>query len=110
MRVKHPKFVRPNLAQKARVKNVWRKPRGIDSKQRQKKMWAGAVPNIGYQGPRKTRHVHPSGKLEFYVQSPKDIEGKELMEYALRLQATMSKRTKEAIRRTAKAKNWKVLN
>ena len=110
MAQKHPKFKRPNMSVNKRVNDNWRKPHGIDSKQRQKKKWAGAVPKIGYQGPRKTRHAHPSGKQEFYVQSPKDLQGRDLKEYALRLSATLSKKSKAEIRRKAAENNWKVLN
>lgn len=56
MAAKHPKFVRQNVAQKKRVGGAWRKPRGIDNKQRVKKRWAGAMPNIGYRQEKALRY------------------------------------------------------
>jgi large subunit ribosomal protein L32e len=55
MAATHPKFARQNRAQKKRVGEAWRKPRGIDNKQRVKLKWAGASPAIGYRSRKSTR-------------------------------------------------------
>ena len=72
--VKHPKFVRPNLRKVKRVKDKWRKPHGIDSKQRQKLKWAGAVVNKGYRGSVVSRGLHPLGKAEVLVRNFGELE------------------------------------
>ncbi|MFH0972322.1 MAG: eL32 family ribosomal protein [Candidatus Micrarchaeota archaeon] len=112
MGTKHPKFVRPNRSIMRRVKDKWRAPRGIDNKQRQKLKWAGAVVNKGYRGAVKGRGNHPCGKKEVYIKSDKEFELVRGMlgNFAIRLQRTLSKRSKEAIRRKAAALNLKVLN
>ncbi|MBI5225142.1 50S ribosomal protein L32e [Candidatus Micrarchaeota archaeon] len=112
MGTKHPQFVRPNRSVNRRVKEKWRKPRGIDNKQAGKIKWAGAVVNKGYRGPNSTRDNHPQGKKEFMVMNLNDLRKfeKELKGFVLRLQATLSKKSKEAIRKKAGEMGLKVLN
>ena len=107
---KHPKFQRPNLFQIKRVKNSWRKPRGIDSKQRQKLKWAGAVVKVGYRTPAAKRGLHPKGKNEFFVHGIKDLQAKDIEKFALRLSGTLSGRSKAAIRKKAAERKILVLN
>ncbi|MCD4740393.1 50S ribosomal protein L32e [archaeon] len=47
-----PKFTRQNSHRKKRLGTKWRKPRGIDSKQKQGKKAKGAKPRIGYGKPK----------------------------------------------------------
>ena len=46
-----PKFLRQEYGRpkKSKLKNKWRKPKGIDSKKAEKKRGKGAVPSIGYR-------------------------------------------------------------
>lgn len=112
MGTKHPTFKRPNFDQRPRVKDNWRKPHGIDSKQRQKIKWAGAVVNKGYRGEAKNRDKHPLGKKELYIRSLSDFEKfkGDMGGFVIRLQGTLSKRSKEIIRKKAVALKLKVLN
>jgi len=66
---KHPAFFRQNFGRKERkrVKEGWRKPRGVDNKKREKIATFGAEPNIGYRNPRIIRGLHPCGKQEVRV-------------------------------------------
>lgn len=105
---KHPKFQRPNLKVDKRLKHSWRKPHGIDSKQRQKLKWAGAVVKVGYRSPRATRDVHPNGLKEVLVQNAKEIDG--LKGVAVRLAGSLSEKSKGAMRKKAVAMGLKVLN
>jgi large subunit ribosomal protein L32e len=110
--VKHPKFVRPNLSQKRRVKDKWRKPRGIDNKQRHKYKWAGAIVNKGYRGDAKIRGTHPLGKKEFMIRGISDLEKNKggLQNFVIRLSGTLSKHSKEKIRLKAAEMKLVVLN
>jgi len=49
----HPRFNVPNYGSKGmkHVKSRWRKARGVDSKKREKRKFAGAEPTIGYKNP-----------------------------------------------------------
>ncbi|MFH1257978.1 MAG: eL32 family ribosomal protein, partial [Candidatus Micrarchaeota archaeon] len=103
MATKHPKFVRPNLSTMKRLADTWRHGRGIDSKQARKVKWAGATPNIGYQGAAATRNRHPQGKKEFYVRNIAELEKfkDSLKDFVIRMQSGLSKRSKEMIRKKA---------
>ncbi len=72
----HPKFNVPNYGTKSRkrVKERWRKQRGIDNKKRVKKAFMGAEPTIGYRNPEEVRHVRLSGKRLTLVHNVADIE------------------------------------
>ena len=107
---KHPKFQRPNFNSIKRVKHGWRKPRGIDSKQRQKLKWAGAVVKVGYRSDNAKRFLHPTGKKEFYVGSIKDLQAKGIEKFVLRLSRTLSGRSKAEIRKKAAEMKVHVLN
>ncbi|MFX0095444.1 MAG: 50S ribosomal protein L32e [Candidatus Hodarchaeota archaeon] len=73
-RQKKPKFIRAESWRYKRVKPNWRRARGLDSRTRQKKKgWPKSV-SIGYGSPRKTRHLHPSGKKEILIRSVTDLE------------------------------------
>ena len=109
MPAKHPKFQRPNLRNK-RVKDTWRKPHGIDSKQRQKLRWAGDVPNKGYRGEKVKRDIHPTGKFEIFVRNLKELEAVKAKGVAIRMQGTLSKKSKEIIRKKAEVMGLSVLN
>lgn len=49
---KKPRFFRQELHHRKRLKDTWRTPRGIDSKQHEGKRGKGKVPNIGYKKPK----------------------------------------------------------
>ncbi len=106
---KHPKFQRPNLAVNKRLKRSWRKPHGIDSKQRQKLKWAGAVVKIGYRSPKSQRHLHPQGKPEVLVHNMKELE-KSTKDVVVRLAATLSGKTKMLMRKKAETMGLHVVN
>ena len=70
--MKKPKFTRQSSHRKKRLGKSWRKPRGIDSKQKKGKKAKGAKPNIGYGSPKKTR-----GTKETLVRNLNDLEKSE---------------------------------
>ena len=106
---KHPTFQRPNTRVIKRISARWRKPHGIDNKQRQKLKWAGAVVKIGFRSPRSQRHLHPQGKPEKLVHNAKELQaaGKGVV---IRLSATLSKRSKAALRKQAGQMGVKTVN
>jgi len=110
MRIAHPSFKRPNYGFKKRVKANWRKPRGIDSKQRMKRIAYGHVPLIGYKGPRATRHVHPCGLREALVANEKELMQINPKTHAARIRGTVGKKKREQLRAKAVLLGIKVLN
>lgn len=109
-RKKHPTFQRPNVAQKKRVGEAWRKPRGIDSKQRLGLKWAGAKPCVGYRTQRETRGMHASGFEEVLVHNTAELARLKLGKQAARIAKGVGARKAKEIRLKARELGVKVLN
>ncbi len=71
---RRPKFIRQESWRYVRVKENWRRPRGIDSKMRLKLKSRPALVNIGYGSPKKVRGLHPSGKKEVLIHNVEELE------------------------------------
>ena len=106
---KHPKFVRSNYKSKVRVGLPWRKPHGIDSKQRVKLNAAGAIPQIGYQGKKSERHKHPRGAFETLVFNEKELR-KVPKGMLVRLGGTVGEKKRKVLRKIAGELKLHVLN
>ena len=72
---RHPKFNVPNFGAKhrKRVKERWRKQRGIDNKKRIKKDFMGAEPTIGYRNPESLRGRRASGRRQVMVHNVSEM-------------------------------------
>ncbi|KAI9145709.1 ribosomal protein L32e [Paraphysoderma sedebokerense] len=57
-----------------KVKESWRKPKGIDNRVRRRFKGQLAMPKIGYGSNSKTRHLIPSGFKKFTVSNLKELE------------------------------------
>ncbi|MDH5440311.1 MAG: eL32 family ribosomal protein, partial [Candidatus Bathyarchaeota archaeon] len=71
---KKPKFERQESWRYKRIKENWRRPRGIDSKMRKKVKGWPPSPNKGYRSPREIRNLHPSGLREVRVMNVRDLD------------------------------------
>jgi large subunit ribosomal protein L32e len=102
----------PNRGKKGkkRVKERWRKPRGIDNKKRIRKKAHGKSPKIGYKNQKELRYLHPSYKKEALIRNEKEIENYDPNEYALRIASSVGKRKRALIVKIANEKGFKVLN
>jgi len=71
----HPKFNVPNFGAKGRkrVKERWRKQRGIDNKKREKRAFMGAEPTIGYRNPEQLQNVRADGLRLVHVSSMNEL-------------------------------------
>lgn len=109
MASKHPKFQRANYKSIKRVKASWRKPRGIDSKARQKLKSAGAHPNKGYRTPKAKRNLHPSGKPENLIHNVTELLLLKTNTLA-RIARTVGAKKRAEIKKAANEKKIKILN
>ena len=110
VRKKHPKFQRQNVGLKPRVRHTgWRKPRGIDNKQRIYKWGFGASPSIGYRSARSIRGLHPCGLREVRVFNERDLDKIDSTEEAARIAAGVGAKKRAAIRAKAVQLDIKVL-
>ena len=107
---KKPKFHRQNSQVKKRAGTRWRKPRGVDSKQRKGYKSRGAKPTTGYQQPKKTRGKHPSGYEDVLVTNLAELNGIKKEAQAIRISSKIGAKKKEQIVKKAQEKQIKILN
>ncbi|MCK4439453.1 50S ribosomal protein L32e [Candidatus Bathyarchaeota archaeon] len=107
---KKPKFVRQESWRYKRLKENWRRPRGIDNKMRRKiKGWPPTV-SVGYRGPKTTRGLHPSGYKEVLTHNVEELEKVNASTQAIRIAHTVGKRKRAKILVEARKRKIKILN
>lgn len=105
-----PKFVRQESWRYKRLKESWRKPKGLDNKMRRKiKGWPPTV-NVGYRGPKVARGLHPSGYKEVLVYNAEEIKKIDPKTQAVRIAHTVGKRERAKILTESRKRKIKVLN
>ena len=107
---KKPDFVRPESWRYIKLKESWRRPRGLDHKMRRKiKGWPPTV-SVGYKGPKVARGLHPSGYKEVLVHNAKEISNIDPKTEAARIAHTVGKKKRVQIIAEAKKKKVFILN
>lgn len=107
---RRPRFVRQESWRYARIKPMWRKPKGVDNKiRRQDKGWPALV-RIGYRGPVESRGLHPSGHFESLVHRPEDMEGLVPGRDVVRVGSTVGAKKRERILARANELGLRVVN
>ena len=107
---KRPHFKRYESWRLVRIKDQWRKPRGIDNKMRTELQgWPKSV-KIGYRGPAAVRGLHASGMEEVMVWNTKDLEKVDPETHVARIGGTVGGRKKETMLEKAKELKIKILN
>ncbi|MFN4336946.1 MAG: 50S ribosomal protein L32e [Candidatus Nitrosocaldus sp.] len=110
VKARKPEFVRQESWRYKRVKENWRKPKGIDSKMRlQVKGWPKIV-KVGYRGPRVARYLHPSGYRDILVHNVEELSRLDPSRDAARIASTVGARKRALIVSKAKELGIKVLN
>ena len=107
---KRPSFRRVESWRYKRVKDSWRKARGIDSKTRKKKKLGVKSPTMGYRGPKKVRGIHPSGYFEVRVTTPNDLEDLNKNRHILKISSKLGARKRIALTDICQKKGFKILN
>ena len=104
------KFKRQNKSEYKRVKESWRKPKGMDSKMRKEKKGKPPLVKVGYRKPKSERNIHPSGYREVLVHNSNDLEEVNPDDQAIRIASTVGGRKKKEILNKADEEDIKVLN
>lgn len=105
-----PKFLRQIPHSHKRLKKVWRKPRGTQSKMRKKEKGKAIMPRIGWRTPRKLRGIHPSGFKEVIVHNVAELGKIDVKREAVRVSGRVGKKKRAEILKRAKELKLKVLN
>lgn len=110
LKARNPRFVRCESWRLVRVKENWRRPRGISSKMRlEVKGWPPRVKS-GYGKPKAVRHLHPSGFKEVLVYRPEDLDKVDPETQAIRIAHSVGRKKRLAIIERARELQIRVLN
>ena len=110
MKKKKPSFRRVESWRYVRVKDSWRKARGIDSQTRKKTKSGVKSPSVGYRTPKKIRGLHPSGYQETRVEMLSDLEKLNPKKHALKIARRLGAKKRIEIIDQAQKRNFKILN
>ncbi|WP_319538893.1 50S ribosomal protein L32e [uncultured Methanospirillum sp.] len=109
-KAKEARFKREGVDKKVTIKDSWRRPRGLHSKQRKLRKAKGAHPDPGYGSPLAVRGMHPCGLREVRVCNLNDMEGLDAATQAIRIGATVGRKKREIIQNKAAEVKIRVLN
>ncbi len=107
---KRPHFKRFESWRFVRIKDQWRKPKGIDNKMRTELQgWPKSV-KVGYGGPAAVRGLHPSGYEEVMVWNSTDLEKVNPETQVARIGGSVGAKKREAMMEKAEELKIRVLN
>ncbi len=107
---KEARFKREGVDKKVTIRDSWRRPRGLQGKQRQQRKAKGAHPHPGYGSPLAVRGMHPCGLFERMVFNLDDLEGVNPETHAVRIGGTVGRKKREMIQNQAAENKIRVLN
>jgi large subunit ribosomal protein L32e len=107
---KRPAFRRVESWRYKRVKDSWRKARGIDSKTRKKKKSGVKSPTIGYRSPKKVRGLHPSGMIEVLIATIDDLKNLNKKKHALKISGKLGAKKRIILTDYCQRRGFKILN
>ncbi len=107
---KRPSFRRVESWRYKRVKDSWRKARGIDSKTRKKKKSGVKSPTVGYRGPKKVRGLHPSGYEEVRINTKEDLSNLNKKKHGIKISGKLGAKKRIALIDYCQKRGFKVLN
>ena len=107
---KKPKFNRYCHHKFKKLNKSWRKPRGLQSKQRKKILGKGHIVSIGYGSPVLVSKLHPSGYQEHLINNIYELQLISTDIEAIRIASSVGMKKKIEIIKKAKEMNIKILN
>ncbi|HEC82129.1 MAG TPA: 50S ribosomal protein L32e [Thermoplasmatales archaeon] len=109
-KAKEPNFLRQEWFRYKRLKECWRKPKGLHSKARRNLRYRPPLVRIGFRGPKEVRGLHPSGFEEILVYRVEDLDGINPSHQAVRIGATVGTRKRLEIKTKADELGIRILN
>jgi len=107
---KRPSFRRVESWRYKRVKDSWRKARGIDSQTRKKTKAGVKSPTIGYRNPKKVRGLHPSGFEEIRVSTIQEIKNLNKNHHAIKISGKLGAKKRIALIDYCQKRSFRILN
>lgn len=107
---KKPSFHKQCHHKFKRLTSAWRRPRGLQSKQRRGYLGKGAIATVGYGSPVLTKGLHPSGYDEILIHNVDDLVLVDPEFEAVRIGGKVGAKKRAAIVEKCKEFNIKVLN
>ncbi len=107
---KKPHFNRTDSHKYKRLDSNWRRPRGLQGKQRKHIKAKGALAQVGYGSPVAVKGLHPSGYADVLVRNVGDIDAIDATIEAIRIARTVGAKKKAVIEEKAAELGIKVLN
>jgi len=107
---KRPSFRRVESWRYKRVKDSWRKARGIDSKTREKRKSGVKSPSVGYRGPKAIRGLHPSGLEDVRVVNIEEVKNLNPKKHAIKISRRLGAKKRIALIDYAQERNFRILN
>ncbi|MDD3042067.1 MAG: 50S ribosomal protein L32e [Methanosarcinaceae archaeon] len=107
---KKPQFKRTCSHKFKRLDSNWRRPRGLQGKQRRKYKGKGTVAQVGFGSPVAVKGLHPSGYVDVLVANTDDLELVDPAFEAIRISATVGAKKKALIAEKAGELGIKILN
>jgi len=109
LKKKKPLFIRKDIYKKKKLGKSWRKPRGLDNKQRLCKRGVAKIISSGYRAPAEIRGLHNSGLTPVIVSSMSQIASL-TKEQGIILSAKLGNGKRQMLIEEIKKKNLKLLN
>jgi large subunit ribosomal protein L32e len=110
IRRKRPSFRRVESWRYKKIKDSWRKARGIDSQTRKKEKSGVKSPSVGYRGPKRVRGLHPSGFEEVRIFNLNDLRGLNNKKHAIKISGKLGAKKRIALVDYAQSRGFKILN
>jgi large subunit ribosomal protein L32e len=107
---KKPHFVQTDQHKKKKLKDTWRRPRGLHNKKRQYILGKGEMARVGYGSPAAVKGLHPSGFIEVLLDRVQDVENVDPHTQAIRIARTVGQRKRLEIVEKARNLGLKILN
>jgi len=108
---KQPKFRRQEWYRYKRLaRSGWRKPHGMDSKQRKNLKYRSPMARVGYGKVAAARGLHPSGFSEVLVHNARDLDGVDAASQAVRIAAGVGGLKRLQIHERADEMGLRILN
>ena len=104
------RFKRQESWRLKRVKENWRRPRGVTSRMRKEKSGWPQLVKVGHGSPSNLRGRHPRGLVERLVHNESDLEGLNSKQHIVRLSASLGERRRLILLARIKSLNIHIAN